>query len=82
MNWGRVGNGREAIAPGNRRLPEFVLPLVGLRNRSKFRFALSSCFRASLVSELLCDIWSLTLHSTKGVAHLEVTSRRTLISVS
>jgi len=38
---------REAESPGNRRLPDFVVLLVGLRNRSKFRFVPLPCISAS-----------------------------------
>jgi hypothetical protein len=31
------------MAPGNRRLPEIILSLVRLRNRTKFRFASLRC---------------------------------------
>jgi hypothetical protein len=74
---------REAESPGNRWLPgtSFVL-LVGLRNRSKFRFALSSCVCASPCQRVTSYWRSLTLHLPRGVAHLEYTSRLTLISVS
>ena len=71
----------EAESPGNRRLPDFVVLLVGLRNRSKFRFALCRAPVCHLVS-LHVVLTSPTLHLSRGVAHLEYTSSGTLISVS
>jgi hypothetical protein len=43
VNSGQDGERREAMAPGNRRLPESNLSLVRLRNRTKFRFASLRC---------------------------------------
>jgi len=69
---------REAMAPDNRRLSDFVLSLVRLRNRTKFRFA---SLRAVVPGGSLLSVWHCLNHRAYLMCSTSVVQvKRTLLS--